>query len=171
MKRITRSEVWETNSSSIHTLTFCGESSMHYDMDVEQDGYVHSHFDNYGWDGEPLDDMYRRLSYILTMAAMIERRNKTYYDEESFYQTESFKMIEDVVKEHVDCKGIIIDYNGIEMYQDEYGEYVAFNGFIDHQSCEDYNSLDDFLKDSDAGSIERFIFDDSIVMIIDNDNH
>ena len=171
MKRVIRNEVWETNSSSVHTLTFCGKKSMYYGMDVEQDGYVHSHFDDYGWYHEPLDDMYWRLSYILTMAAEIERRNETYHDEESFYQTESFKMIEDVVKEHVDCKGIKIDYNGIEMYQGKYGEYVVFNGFLDHQSWEDYNSLDDFLKDSGVDSIERFVFDYSVVMFIDNDNH
>ena len=50
-----------------------------------------------------------------------------------------------------------------------YVYYIDHDGYIDHQSCEDYGSLQEFLDSNNVGVIE-FVFNSSLILEISNDN-
>lgn len=159
-----REGVFETNSSSCHSVSVKRRKDMRCDwqLTVSGDGYIHIPLDSFGWNYD--GDLYgqeRRLSYILTMAAM-NRDCTNYWDGDSsneynrslFEKTDAFKQIERIVvnMSPEPCYGIYID---------------DFGGYIDHQSC---TTVSDFLNDFDL-TLKEFIFGDNVELIIDNDNH
>ncbi len=172
MKRVKRAGVFETNSSSMHSVSV-RKSNPYFDYDLEvddYDDYVHSRFGEYGWEIESYWEPYEKLSYALTMVAETEQ----YKSEEEFYKTKGFQDINNLIKEKCNCEGVIIDCPGFELHTyDWLGElrtYMDHNGYIDHQSTEDYKSLEDFLNDWDV-SLEEFIFNTEVILHTDNDNH
>ena len=158
MKQIRRN-VFETNSSSTHSFSLC--TGTYNDLSVDYDGYVHTKLGEFGWEIEDYFDSTSKLAYILLVAAYFSGHSFWYFDNswedewESFKETSEFKDIEDVVKSHMSCEGIIIDEKS--------------EGYIDHQSLE-YNSFEDWLSWTEADSIEDFIFGD-VVLHTDNDNY
>ena len=91
---------------------------------------------------------------------------------DDFYNNKSFKEIERIVKDHCNCDGIELD-SEISYKQSCYKPeswYVVHDGYIYHQSCEEYICLQDFLDDYGT-NIEDFIFNENVVLITDNDNH
>ena len=84
---------------------------------------------------------------------------------DDFYESDGFKLLNEEISTYCNCDGIEI--NG-ELGFDEYG--FEHDGYIDHQSCEDYTSLRDFLATNDTNVID-YVFNNKISMIIDNDNH
>jgi hypothetical protein len=159
MKQIRRN-VFETNSSSTHSFSHCGGT--YNDLSVDYDGYVHTQLGEFGWEIEDYFDSASKLAYILLVAAYFSDHSFWYFDQswedewESFKETDEFKDIEDTVKSRMNCEGIIID--------------EKCEGYIDHQSLEDYHSLADWLSWTGADSIEDFIFG-GVVLHTDNDNH
>ena len=172
MRRVIRAGMFETNSSSCHSIMIPGTKSpeFNYDVFVNRDGYIHSSFGEFGWEIASHYSFNMKLSYALTMVAETE-----IYDTE-FYETEGFKAINNIIKEKTRAEGVIVDhpYFKREIWSDELTgrihSWMSHDGYIDHQSCEDYNSLNDFLKDYDI-SLERFLFDDNVCVYTDNDNH
>ena len=82
-------------------------------------------------------------------------------------------MVEDVICKYCNCEGIKLkgefevkrgSWDGKEYY------YLDFDGYIDHQSHEDYSCLQDFLDDYGV-TIEEFIFSPNVILHTDNDNH
>jgi len=78
-------------------------------------------------------------------------------------EVEDFQRLNDYIKKLIpECKGIYVDY---------------FNGYIDHQSCEGFHSINDFLSGYRGAyrhgtlSLEDFLLNRNILLIIDNDNH
>ena len=180
MKRVIRYGVFESNSSSSHTLCFTNkDAARRCTLDILHDEnewaatYEHRDadtlnisFGEFGWGFETFIDEYTKLKYALTMTAETE----DFRDEESFYETEGFKAINELIKEKTEFK------NGVKM-NDEFklghsfgGHKPAIDGYIDHQSYEDYKCLQDFLDDYGV-TLERFIFDPDVILVIDNDNH
>ena len=169
--KIIRENIFETNSSSMHSLIIGKNPNYFYeDLYPERDGYVHSRFGEFGWGIDTYADPRTKLEYALTMIAETEAATSM----EEFYQTDGMKMINELFCKVIHgCKGVIVD--GIfetetyTNYAGEIREYVDFDGYIDHQSCE-YDSLRDFLDDWGV-DLERFIFDENVALHIDNDNH
>lgn len=161
MKQIRRN-VFETNSSSTHSFSLC--KGTYNDLSVDYDGYVHTQLGEFGWEIEDYFDSTSKLAYILLVAAHFSDHSFYYFRQDSsweeewelFKETDEFKDIEDAVKSHMNCAGIIVD-EGSE-------------GYIDHQSLENYYSLTDWLSWTGADSIEDFIFG-RVVLHTDNDNH
>ncbi len=163
MKQI-RHSVFETNSSSTHSVSIHRNSNKieQNKMVVCDDGYIHATLGKFGWEEEDYDSQESKLSYLLTMA--VHKNGLCAYnitDEEdqeaidSLQKTEDFKRISAEVANHAGCKGVVVDYS---------------SGYIDHQSHEDYRSMDDFL-DNYGVSILEFIFGSDVVIHTDNDNH
>ena len=135
---------FETNSSSCHGLMVKAKEDIDESyLRVRSDGCIHSQLGEFGWGYDRYDNQETKLSYALTMVAESEGFNE---------ESEGFKMISDLIKEKTGCD-LVID---------------SYCGYIDHQSC--YPSLKDFLDDWGI-SLERFIFDGDVELIIDNDNH
>ena len=75
MKTQIRSEVWETNSSSVHSFCFSKRGLEKCHMKIHEDGYVHITLDQYfGNDEEQFFNQKTKLKYIVTWLY-------TYYDD------------------------------------------------------------------------------------------
>lgn len=67
MKTQIRSEVWETNSSSVHSLCFSKKGLESCHMKIHDDGYVHITLDQYfGKDEAQFFNQKTKLKYIMT---------------------------------------------------------------------------------------------------------
>ena len=182
MRKQIRYGVWETNSSSTHS---CYIRRGNYGQDltlknhIEDDGYLHTEFGEFGWEVNDYSDSLTKLKYALTMVVETECRYKPMqneYDTVEFEETEGFKEIDNLIANKLDCAGVIVDS---EMKVDKYDSIwnkgvtmigIEHDGYIDHQSCEDFSSLQGFLNHY-CLTLEEFIFDTDVVLHIDNDNY
>lgn len=145
MKRQIRRNVFETNSSSMHSLTVKKLGITEYLHVDEVENKVIVEYGEFSWGYDVYDDPETKLSYLITMLSQYSCGN--------IYDTDEFKEINDIVAKRCECDGILIDDSSY--------------GYVDHQSIE---KIDD-LMDEYGCSIEEFIFDKGIKLIIDNDNH
>ena len=156
-----RRGVFESNSSSCHSITFGGRGALEPNcMPIDEDGYIHAHFSEFGWEIENYYDQESKLAYLLTMTAHLNgcypyhwSREEQEEAIEEFVETYDFKRISDEIADYANCKGVILDYS---------------EGYIDHQSI-DNNSLDEFLEWNNTNIID-FVFG-GVVVHTDNDNY
>lgn len=188
MKKQIRRGVFETNSSSMHSLSI-SRVGKEYDTSIkysihDDDNKLYIPFGEFGWGYDRYDDSYHKLQYALTMVFATDARDAVCADD--FYNTEGFKEINELIKEKFNCDGIVIKdrFETHSYYRTKWDDekrgwvedkndlyvYLTCDGYIDHQSCEGYSSLQDFLN-SYGITLEDFIFDPGIELIIDNDNH
>ena len=164
MKKV-RYNVWETNSSSSHTVTVRGKRNIDKYRYTQPNRIIKVKLDEYGWHGDPCDSFQSKLAYALSMVLNTEYPYFEYWDE-------NFVIDQDTLEK---CEGYQIILNAIQLHMDVFGILIERNrgyypyGYIDHQSCESYHSLQDFLDDWNV-DIERFLFDDGVVVWILNDN-
>lgn len=164
-KRTVRKCIFETNSSSMHTLTMVGNRSninKYYNLN----GVIMVSIGDYGWYGDPCDDFYSKLAYGMCMVLLTEYPgfwdgDEDFVIEQSVLESlPGYKLLLKAIQLHGDCDKIIIKRRG-----NPYHPY----GYIDHQSYENYSCLKDFLDDWDVDA-ERFLFDDDVIILIENDN-
>ena len=156
-----RSNVFETNSSSVHTLTIGNSIN---DLVVDKDGYVHVQLGYYGKDVNSYNNAYDKLCYALLVVCYSRRIYLPYYFDNNYEFTEEdledwkscldeltetyeYKDIEECVKTELNRQNRIC--YGIKIHPSECG--------IDHQS-QDYDSLEDFLSENNIEHIHDFIF-------------
>lgn len=169
MKINIRNLVFETNSSSIHTVSIKGEFSPdNILINVPRNIVcIVCYLDEYGWYGSPCNCFILKLEYAMSMVLHTEYPNFEYWnenfviDEEILHNLEGYKMLLNTINTYVkNC-------NEIKICRRD-GYFYPY-GYIDHQSCENYNCLQDFFDDWDI-TPERFLFDDNVVVYISNDN-
>lgn len=173
MKKQIRNKVFETNSSSTHSLTIGNGTLNNSNLHIDYDNMVEVDFGEFGWEVCDYFDQYTKLQYILTMCACIDRYKCT--TPEEFYKTEGFKSISNAIANYCNCDGIKLKDGCIRTehynYDDEDEYYLSIDGYIDHQSVEGYSSVADFLEQNNISSVEEFIFNDGIAVHTDNDNY
>lgn len=183
MKRVIRRGVFETNSSSTHTVTIVGKDKYTYGINEKDIPEIYTDFKvdprynkvlvdfgEFGWGPNAYNDPMIKLSYALTMIASTECMNIS--SSNLFFESKGFKDINDLIADKYNCKGIFIDSDiDIRHYGSDPNShpYIEIDGYIDHQSYEVYNSLDDFLSEYNL-TLEDFIFNKNVVLIIKNDN-
>jgi len=180
MKKI-RFGVFETNSSSTHSISINGQlNSEILPLKIQQfqkdyvdifDDKIHISLDEeceFGWGYQSITNSWGKFSYAIMM--VIETEGNECKTIEDVYNTEGFLLIQSLFD-----KKIIIEDDS--WHQEEYTRsdgkvcrYVEHSGYIDHQSCEDYSSLKYFLYVNGI-TIEDFIFDENVELIISNDNN
>ena len=179
MKSI-RSGVFETNSSSSHSLSIKRNKSGKYDYNfpLQQNGKCPLIFGrdyDFGWGEAVYRDAYAKLNYLACMAfechnqlmCKIGREPLTRFD--LVLDIKDFKKINTVMKKNVKgFTGFSINSKDFSRFKTE-PYYLYLNGSIDHQSWEDYKNIEDFL-DRYGVSIENFLFNPYVVLIIGNDN-
>jgi len=159
-----RNMVFETNSSSTHSITLRGmKDSM--DMPYEENN-IEISFGEYGWEQQQYYDYKDKLSYVLTM---IQYRLPYKWDSEemgknivnTILTSNYYKWLEEMVWEY--CK------KSISVEQNESDWSPA--GYIDHQSTD---ILDEWWSDDEIefkNNMKNFIFNSKYGFVTDNDNH
>lgn len=161
MKKV-RNQVFETNSSSTHSISFTTRDYLEENkMIIDDDGYIHAEFGEYGWEIESYYDQESKLSYLLTMTAQVNGMYPDCYNHneqlemiDKFMETDDFKEISDAIAEYANCRGVVIDDSC---------------GYIDHQSVYG-DSLNDFLDDCGVSDVVNFVYG-NVVVHTDNDNY
>lgn len=164
MKSI-RKNIFETNSSSTHSISFCNDMS-NYSTNLFVEGYddcVHVNLGQFGWQVEDYGNTYDKLSYLLTFICQVNGLISwcdNYSDEEiekildDVYELSDFKEIESCIMSNINCSGIRID---------------SIEGYIDHQSIYG-DTLQEYLSVEGVDSVQTYLFGD-VVLHTDNDNH
>lgn len=157
-----RHSVFETNSSSTHSITIKHKGLGNNSMKVQDDGYIHTALGEFGWEIADYRSQEDRLSYLVTMLAEKHGFNTIWCDDETaaerisdLMKTKDFKQLSDEVGNYARCRGVIIDNS---------------QGYIDHQSHEYYNTLNDFLREYRTDIVE-FVFGRGNIVHTDNDNY
>jgi hypothetical protein len=151
--KVIRKSVFETNSSSMHSLVMIGKDRMGT-YNFGESVTVKSN--EYGWSGDDLTSPLEKLSYIVTM---IQYKDSSGDIAESKY----FKWLTEIFK----------DYTGSELVYQPYDETDKYykDGYIDHQSTD---MLDGQWSDNEEefkNNMKDIVFNDKYFIIIDNDNH
>lgn len=160
-----RSSIFETNSSSTHSVAITKKENLEKSYLIpEEDGYIHTRFEEYGWEVTSYHSQEEKLSYIVTMIAEINGIKTNWFD-----NTEEFELTRtslcDNCQDWINLDNEVYSYTGYHLYLDD------SDGYIDHQSHEDYRSMNDYFHDWGIDSYTQFIFDTAITVYTDNDNH
>ena len=171
-KRQIRRGVFETNSSSVHSITITKDTIDANVMGFNDDDLIEVDAGEFGWGVERHRDQYTKLSYLVVMA--LETEGSECETVEQFYETEGFQKINSEIASYCACKGVTVPGLKIEKhpYKNSKGVedfYIEHDGYIDHQSCENYGSLQEFLDDKGV-SIVEFVFNPALILKISNDN-
>ena len=168
MKKI-RTGVFETNSSSVHSLVFydmgvLGTAEKELESLIAWDGKIHITPDDFGWEySGPYYGAIKKLSYIATTIVQKcreydENWNET-VDTEELENDSEFLEVDDILCKNINgCKGWVIDPKN---------DYYPW-GYVDHQSY--LGNIKNFLS-YEGVSLYEFIFDDKVELVIYNDNH
>lgn len=132
-----RQGVFETNSSSVHSLTFNKKGLRKCLLKPNEEGKLRVSLGHFGKDHNIYDTQSKKLSYLMTCCYYLAGM-----DLENMYNSYEFKDIEKAVMEYTGCSGIEV-----------YGESKAH---IDHQSIP-YNEIE-LINTYDKDAIIGFIF-------------
>jgi hypothetical protein len=161
-----RKNVFETNSSSVHTITLNGNNIN--DLKVDKDGYVHLELGYYGKDYEEYNNSYDKLCYAILTVCYTRGIFLPYlYSEEpteediedwkscleDLMDTYEYKQIEECVCVELNRQNRVC--YGIKIHMTDCG--------IDHQSSHEYDSLDEFLEKNNMETIHDFIFGGAVL--------
>lgn len=151
MKQI-RQGVFETNSSSTHSLTISGKDKFIYPNIIPT-----IEFGEYGWEQETYLDFTDKISYVITMLATVNRIQKF----EDFLLLKEFGWLKEAINQH--C--------GQELKIKAIGDKYNPLGYVDHQSND---VLDEFLSQDELEfkvKVLDFIFNEKYGFETNNDNH
>lgn len=155
MRQIRRS-VFETNSSSSHSISISGEDS--WDIPTYT---LYAGFDEYGWDNDDFYGVENKLSYVLTMVqyklkgVSWEERTPEYILNCDFVKWIR-EMVDGYCNQSIEIKLIENDYYPM--------------GYIDHQSTD---ALDELWSDDELtfkSNMREFIFNSKYYFSTGNDN-
>ena len=153
-----RKNVFETNSSSTHSLVISkNERAYNYSLPIE-DGVLTIPFGEFGWGPDILSTPIEKLSYLITDRIDLYDIPEEIKDDEDAIQelimkSEPISEIIDVIK-HC-CPEV-------EEVRFELDDNFTPFGYVDHESLG--TSRDDGL------SIEEIVFSNKVIIMIDNDN-
>ena len=166
MKKLIRQNVFETNSSSCHSISVTYDTKLNDIPSPNDDGEIHIWAGEFGWEYSNYSDFGSKSSYL---AVYIRDWTSEKLDEFR-------KIFENLIKEVSGAENIVYDKNfwtfeersytsgdTIRTYRSSLGE-----GYIDHQSVED-NDLHYMFED--VSQMKLFLFSSKSQLTTDNDNH
>ena len=149
MIKLIRKNVFETNSSSTHSISV-GHGDTYDSITPYEDGIIYLEPEEFGWEQETYTATYTKLTY-----AYIYARDWTGDKSPQFME-----VLKKVVCEHTGATDIKMNSSTSFGYTN--------TGYIDHQSVEDGNYHYLF---EDEQTLKQFIFDPTSVLETDNDSH
>jgi len=150
MFKLIRNSVFETNSSSCHSLSIPSEESAVLSgfIPVNEKNQIEVPCMEFGWEQDIHRDSLTKLSYVCLYVR-------------DWCQSDSFKfreILKNVVLTHTGADGLVFDF------EEEDGP-----GYIDHQSVESRDL--DYLFSNQGEKLRVFLFSDEAYLETDNDNH
>ena len=178
--RAVRNNIFETNSSSTHSLSIKRNRTGKYDYSVPlmQNGkclLIFGRNYDFGWGDALYNDTYAKLNYLACMA--FECHNQLMYKNkrERLKNIDDVLKIKDIQKLFNIMKKHIKGFTGFSISNQDFSRYMASSqelylvNSIDHQSWEDYKNIDEFLYKHKV-TLENFLFNPSVKLVIGNDN-
>ena len=147
MKNI-RNNVFETNSSSSHSITIADSGELLDTIYPDENGIITLSGGEWGCEVDDYNDADTKANYCAVDAL--------YHFTEEFCNHTLLTMLIDVIKEHTGAKEVIIEASV---------DYDNGNSNIDHQSVG--TSLDAF---ADKETLKRFLFNPESYLYTDNDS-
>ena len=140
MKRNIRNEVYETNSSSVHSIVVMKEGLAPNEMRLNKDGYIVVYYGFFGKNYNYYTSQQEKLSYLVT------KLYYKYWDTEEVINSWQFHDLEEAIMDYVSgCSGLKID--------------TSNDPYIDHQSVED-----EFIDYWDKDAIISFVFGKDVAL-------
>lgn len=134
MKKI-RNNIFETNSSSTHTLSYCNSpSKKSIDLNTSLDSFLDENGEititggNYGWEGEPVFSCLEKINYLWTLYCDYygENKNRSYDNKEDY--DEPLKGFTQIIQRiYPNLKKINFDFLNSSSWA---------HGYIDHESAD-----------------------------------
>lgn len=140
-----RQSVFETNSSSSHSITISDTTELLDSITPDKDGNIVLTGGQFGWEIEDYEDALSKANYC----AVDVHGNDDYE-----------QMLIDVIKEHTGAKNVIFDFTT------DYSQDEDNYSYIDHQS---YGTTHEAFSSNET--LKAFIFNPNSVLRTDNDNH
>lgn len=141
--KLIRNNVFETNSSSCHSITLSNDVCIFDTLYPNDDGNIILTGGQFGWEEEEYSDAFTKANYAAV---------------DLFNNEEKRRMFIDVIKEHTGCNDVVFDFS-LDWNNDEYS-------YIDHQSC---GTVSDYCNNKEE--LKNFIFNPNSILTTDNDNH
>jgi len=149
MKQI-RKNVFETNSSSTHSISISSAGTDIDYMKPNEEGNIILGGGEFGWEEETYNDAWTKANYCLQDIVHVGWGE----DAKNEIDKDKWNMLQEVIKTHTGCSEVIIDWKEVK------------DGYIDHESSgTTYEAFES------KESLFNFIFNKSSVLEMDNDNH
>jgi len=160
MKVNIRKGVFETNSSSMHSLAVIGADRMNqlnfHTTNIDGVKKISVQSDEYGWSGDDLITPLEKLSYIATLIQYKDSSNE-------IPNSKYFQWLSEMVK----------DYTGYGLTYIPYLEGDKWNadGYVNHQSTDTLDSEWSTNEEDFKSNMKDIVFNDKYFIVIDNDNN
>lgn len=155
-----RSNVFETNSSSTHSLVLSNEGLLQevpFPKHILEKGVIDVESGEYGWEQEYYSGAWDKLSYLYTDAMMAVPHDKREETDPNTFVSEKLDLIREAIKLHTGMECNFLKSN------DSYSPF----GYIDHQSVgECYEVWENGIQ-----GVINFVFNPNSYFETDNDNH
>lgn len=147
MRRQIRRSVFETNSSSTHSICITKDDV------YNKPNSVNFTFGEFGWERDEHCDINTKASYLFTGIY-------------GYFEQEEAEFLKNNIKEYLESEGVACNFIGEIKYEKEYFS-ADIDGYIDHG-----DDLRDFVKDvcNNKNKLFRFLFSDESFIITGNDN-
>lgn len=163
MKLTIRDGVWETNSSSVHTLTVTEKGLRKCHLKPRDDGYIHIPLRYFGKDDEYFYNQKDKLSYLLTNVAYMCGCGYGDDDYERYYDSYQFKYVEEAILKYIAKHNPEMSVKGLRVDNLEKAE-------IDHQSMPEYGDFEmKSISIWNEKSMQDFVFNSYIALHTDCD--
>lgn len=158
--RVIRRGVFETNSSSSHSITIDNDNT--YDELYISDGKVVAGFEEFGWDYDRLYSANEKLEYVITSLQYNDDvKVDGKLDLDKFINSKHFKWLDELIHDETGAN--------LDVKPNSCGFHPF--GYVDHQSI---GTIDMFMSDDEQEFKEKMkdlIFSNKYSIIIDHDNH
>ena len=150
-KKLIRNGVFETNSSSCHSISIDinNKNFTASSLYVDEDGYVTLTGGEFGWEQEEYFDALTKANYCAQDIYRYDWRSDSYSLDE--YKK---NMLIDVIKEQTGCTDVLFDIQSLK------------DGYIDHES---HGTSYEAFQNKEI--LRNFIFNRNSYLETNNDNH
>ncbi len=148
-----RRGVFETNSSSSHSISISNKSGLMDTIGPDDNGVITLVGGKFGWEVEDYDDARTKANYCIQDIAY-PNYDKDYKVTGVSYDEENAERLIRVIKAQTGCEKVVFDDRAIG------------DGYVDHQSA---GTTEEAFRDDN--SLRMFIFNKHSILHTDNDNH